>query len=200
MNARTTLLLPVLAAVAGACGSPAPFPAGEVRATSTRIDSAVPRDEALRRFQQGIERADSLSGAARSRGALVRRFVRALEARDTLALRRLVLTRGEFAYLCYPANPQGLPPYELSPDLMWFLLVEGSNRGLAHALEERGGRPLGFVGHSCEAEPSRQGDNTVWGPCLVRRQEAGDTVAERLFGLIVERRGRYKFVSYANNL
>jgi len=41
----------------------------------------------------------------------------------------------------------------------------------------------------------------VIGPCVVRRLTAQrDTIDERLFGLIVERGGRYKFTSYANKL
>ena len=47
----------------------------------------------------------------------------------------------------------------------------------------------------------REGENTVYGPCVVRwRGKAGDTVAVRLFGQIVERGGRFKFLSYANKL
>lgn len=43
--------------------------------------------------------------------------------------------------------------------------------------------------------------NTVFGPCLIRRVQApGDTVSERLFRPIIEREGRYKFVSLANKL
>jgi len=94
-----------------------------------------------------------------------------------------------------------LPPYDLGPGLMWFLLEQNSRKGLVHALQDRGGRPLGYEGYRCDATPSRQGANTVWGPCLVRhRQPGGDVIEERLFALIVERQGRFKFVSLANKL
>jgi len=165
------------------------------------VDSVVPRDVALRRFRTGLDSVDTLLGGATSRDALVRAFVTALERSDTAALRALTMTRAEYAWIYYPTNPQGLPPYDLSPDLMWFMLAENSQKGLAHALEERGGRPLGYLGHSCDPRPSREGANTVWGPCPVRRVQApGDTTVERLFGLIVERGGRYKFVGFANRL
>jgi hypothetical protein len=35
---------------------------------------------------------------------------------------------------------------------------------------------------------------------VLRVQAPGDTVEERLFGLILEREGRFKFVSLANQL
>ena len=37
-------------------------------------------------------------------------------------------------------------------------------------------------------------------PCLIRRRVDGALFDERLFGLIVERGGRFKFVSLANAL
>jgi hypothetical protein len=166
---------------------------------SVHVDSLIPRAEALRRFRAGIPPLDSLSGGATSRDALVRGYIRALERRDTVVLRRLLLTRGEFGYLYYPSNPQGLPPYDLSPDLMWFMVSTGSEKGLTRALAELGGQRLGYTGYVCDSVPSRQGANTVWGPCAVQlHPKAKDTTSQRLFGLIVERDGRYKFVSYAN--
>ncbi len=163
------------------------------------VDSARSREEALARFRTGVPAPPGLAGGASSREALVRAFVRATEAADTAALRALVLTRAEFAWLYYPTAPQGLPPYDLSPPLLWFLTDGASRQGLRRLLADRAGRPLGYAGHDCDPRPSREGENTVWGPCVVRRVRApGDTVAERLFGPIVERDGRYKLVSLAN--
>lgn len=188
--------LPVLAACAGKRPSGAGAPAAP-----SHVDSVVPRAVALDRFRAGLDSVDTLSGGAPSLDALVRRFVRALEARDTAALAAMVLTRQEFGWVYYPTNAQGLPPYDLGPDLMWFTLVENSRKGLTHALEERGGRPLGYAGYSCDPRPSREGANTLWGPCVIRRVQApGDTTTERLFGLVIERGGRFKFVSLANRL
>jgi hypothetical protein len=180
-----------------ACGrSSATTPAAH---RPVHIDSLVPRAEALRRFRSGVPGVDSLSDGVTSRDALVREYVRAIEKRDTIVLRRLLLTRSEFAYLYYPTNPQGLPPYDLSPDLMWFMLSAGSEKGLTRALAELGGQRLGYTGYVCDSVASRQGANTVWGPCAVHlRPKGGHSTSQRLFGLIVERDGRYKFVSYAN--
>jgi hypothetical protein len=167
---------------------------------AVHVDSILPRGEALRRCQAGARRVDTLSGGALSRDALVREFVRGIEARDIAALRRLALDRDEFAFLYYPTAPQGQPPYDLEPGLLWFTLESGSHKGLARALESRGGQSLGFERYHCDSIPSRQGANTVWGPCMVRSRRKGVVAEERLFGLIIERAGRFKFVDYGNRL
>jgi hypothetical protein len=167
----------------------------------TRMDSAVPREVALARFQQASGRPTKLEGGAPNRDALVREFLRAVEARDTSALRRLVLSRGEFAWLYYPTSAQGLPPYSLSPELYWFMTVEQSNRGARALLTELGGRRVRYAGYRCEGDSTVEAENTLWGPCLIRSiQRGGDTLSQRLFGPIVGRGGRYKFLSYSNKL
>ena len=192
---QLTVLLACLAPAA--CG-------GDGRAATREpmhVDSIVPRDVELARFREGLIEPTGLVGGAATRDALVRRYVRALERADTAGLAALAITRAEFAYLYYPTTPEARPPYDLGPGLMWFMLEQNNRKGLFHALEDRGGRPLGYVGYRCDATPSRQGANTVWGPCLVRhRQSGGDLIEERLFALIVERDGRFKFVSLANKL
>lgn len=189
----------------GACrAEPKPIAeGGTVKAPHrpVRVDSAVPREIALGHFQHASARTTALEGGAASRDALVRAFVRAVEARDTSALRRMLLSRAEFAYLYYPTSSQGLPPYSLSPDLYWFMTVEQSNRGARALLNELGGRRLPFAGYRCEGDATTEGENTLWGPCLIRTiQRRGDTLSQRLFGPIVARGGRYKFLSYSNKL
>jgi len=180
-----------------ACGSDGRAAHAEA---ATHVDSIVPRDVALARFRSGLVEPPSLSGGAPSREVLVREFIAALERRDTVTLHGLLMTRAEFAFLYYPTNPEGLPPYDLSPGLMWFLLEGNSQRGLSHAFEDRGGRRLRYLGVHCQP-PLQQGENTVWAGCVVSRQQApGDTVIELLFGPIIERGGRFKFISYANKL
>jgi hypothetical protein len=164
------------------------------------VDSAIPIDEALQRFRQDLPEVTALNGGLDSREQLVREFVRALGGRDTVALRRMVLTAGEFAWLYYPYSPLSRPPYELSPALMWFQLQGESEKGASRLLSERASRTLRYLGHTC-GSPRVEGKNRVHPSCELRRvTAAGDTVAERLFGLILERDGRYKFVGYANRL
>lgn len=165
------------------------------------MDSILPREEALRRFRVGLPPVDSLRGGAESRADLVAAFMGALAAADTTALDRLALSRSEFGYLYYPTAAEGLPPYDLEPGLMWFMLFERSNRGIRLALRQYGGTKLSLVDYDCGTGPRQEGENTIHGPCLVRwRGPAGDTVSARLFSQIVERGGRFKFLSYANKL
>jgi hypothetical protein len=186
----------LLAILTSACGGADPKP----EATGV-VDSIIPRDSAIARFQRDLPRVTTLEGGAKSRDQLVGRFVTALERRDTGALGSLLLTKAEFGWIYYPTHPEGLPPYNLTPQLMWFMLEGNSRRDYERLLQRRAGQRLGVIGHRCEGEPSRQGKNSVWGPCLVlRRLERGDTLSERLFGQIIERGGRYKFVSYSNKL
>lgn len=165
------------------------------------VDSVVSRAEALRSFRADLrERPAALDGDYASREALVRRFVHVVEQDDTLGLVALVITRAEFAYLYYPSNPASRPPYDLAPGLMWFQLQESNRKSVLALLRERGGAPLDYVGHDC-SRSQRQGVNTIWSECeLLRRAPGGETRRERLFGTIIERQGRYKFVGLGNEL
>lgn len=159
-------------------------------------------DSALTRFRAQLPAREMLSGGRDAQATLVRDFVNALGARDTATLQSLVLDVGEFAWLYYPTAREALPPYDLSPELMWFRHDGLSQQGIAVALETFGGQAPRYVSQACAAEPRHEGDNTLWGFCQVRLTLAGraDTVEAGLFGLIVERGGRFKFVSYANQL
>jgi hypothetical protein len=196
MTLRRLLAGGGLAALVTSCGGAEAKPAvGGV------VDSVVPRDTAIARFQRALPPVASFSGGAGNRAQLVRRFVAALEKRDTAGLRSLLLNRAEFGWLYYPSHPEGMPPYNLTPQLMWFMLEGHNEGGYRKLLQKRSGKPLRVLGYRCEGEPSHQGENTVWGPCVVLRgTERGDTLRERLFGLIIERGGSYKFISYANKL
>jgi hypothetical protein len=190
------LLLAALVMASG-CGD------REVRAESGRatvVDSAVPIEVALERFRRNVPRPGGLTGGMASREELVRRFIGALEASDTTALRGMLLQKDEFAWLYYPTTVFFRPPYELPPALLWFQMSGQSEKGASLLLSDRAGAPLGYLGHDCATE-RREGENTIYGHCVLRRVTApGDTVRDRLFGLIVERDGVYKFVSYANKL
>jgi hypothetical protein len=191
-------LLVAVMVLGSACGD------REVRASERGaagvVDSAIPIEVALERFRRDLPRPAGLTGGSKSREELVRGFVAALEASDTAALRDMVLRKDEFAWLYYPSSPLSRPPYELPPDLLWFQMQGQSERGASLLLSDRAGAALGYAGHHCASERS-EGENRIYGHCVLRRvTAAGDTLGERLFGLVLERDGAFKFVSYANKL
>jgi hypothetical protein len=168
----------------------------------TRVDSILPIEEELHRFRAALpDTATSLAGGAASIDALLDLFTHALEARDVAALRELVMTPAEFAWLYYPHTRFTARPYELSPAIVWFQLENYGSRGLNRALARYGGRPLRHAGHSCPVPPEAEGDNRILGGCVIRHiGETGDTADVSLFGRIIERDGRFKFINYANRL
>lgn len=208
MIRRVVLVLALCVASACQADDRQPPSLAAVRVTASRAAMpAAPPDSTydiavqLRRFRDSIGvHPAGLAGAARSRAELVRRFVRAVEAADTGALRDMQLSAGEFAYSYYPDSKLSRPPYELEPQLMWQQIEAHGGRGRARLLRRYGGKPLGFRSLDC-LPPERQGESVLH-ECRVRHGDAvaGHDVDERLFGTILERRGRFKFVSYANKL
>jgi hypothetical protein len=164
------------------------------------IDSIRPIEEEVHRFRgqvSGLPRR--LEGGARSRDALVRTWVRAVERRDTLALRRLLLAAGEFIAFYYPESPFTAPPYRQAPGVRWFLMVNASSQGVTRVLRRHGGTSLGFRGYACDSAPTVLGRNRLWTRCRLRLVEGERVVERRLFGPILERDGRFKFLTYASD-
>jgi hypothetical protein len=166
------------------------------------IDSLRPIEDEIRLFQQQLgEPSDGFSFGATSHAALVTSFVRAIEQNDTTALARLVVNRKEFGYLVYPSSENVRPPYRQAPELVWLQRAAATNKGASRLLSRFGGRPLGYAGFSCLSPAVTQGDNAVWRTCSVRlTASSGDTSSLRMFGPIIERGGRFKFLSLANGL
>lgn len=169
-------------------------------AVATVIDSIFPLAEALRRFRADIPEVQALAGGADSRDDLVRRFVRALETRDTSAIRDLVLSRAEYAWLYYPTSSFSREPYYQMPQLNWFLSFEDSRKGITRALRRFGGGDLQYAGYACPDSALVDGGLRFWHRCTIALGRAGVPKQLRLFGSIVERDGQFKFYSYANDL
>lgn len=165
------------------------------------VDSVIPREVALARFRQGLQEPAGLVDGAPSRDSLFRLALRALTERDTALIRRLTLSRAEFAWYYYPSNPQAYPPYDLDPQMMWFLLLGNSDNGLRRALHVYGGRSLRYRDGRCEGDSSVQAENVLWGPCSLGYEEPdGQRGEERLLKVVIRRGGAYKVVSWANKL
>jgi len=166
------------------------------------VDSILPIEEEVRRFRAAVggSAVTTLSGgAAASRDALVAQFAAAVSARDSSALRSLAISPREFIDLVYPSSPYTRPPYRQAPGLLWSQIQLPSGTGFARLLERLGGKPLRIEALTCPGRPERQGENQLHANCTVRFALGGAPLREgRLFGTILERQGRFKFVSFAN--
>jgi len=165
------------------------------------IDSVLPVEEEIRRFRVAVGGAPAveLRDASNSRAELVERFVRDLSAGDTTDLKRAALSPREFVDLIYPTSPNTHPPYRQSPSFVWMQISGQSASGLTRAIQRRAPQRLTYAGHECDPKAEVQGPNRLWFKCNVRLvSPAGDTTTQRLFGTIVERGGRFKFISYSN--
>jgi hypothetical protein len=196
------LALALLAACGDAPGTRAEAAAPDTAAPAPGpVDSTFTPEENLRRFREGLAEPRALEGGAESRDALVRGFVEALARGDTAALLRMHVTRAEFAYLYYPESQLSRPDQYLDPKMVWLLTRLESEKGLNRLMQRLGGRDLELVGTHCKGVPAEQGPNRLWEACRpeLRNLPPGFR-AQRLFGTIVEREGRFKFLSYKTDM
>lgn len=164
------------------------------------VDSVRPVEVELQSFRANLGAPPrGLSGGATSFVSLLAVFSRAVEANDSSALKRMEISAAEFAWLVYPTSPFTRPPFTESPRMVWYQLRVSGQVGLERLLKRRGGSPLRIIGHQCDAAPLLEGENKLWRHCVVQTVGAArDTLSERLFGVIVERQGHFKFASYQN--
>lgn len=165
-----------------------------------KIDSILPPEDALRRFQSGLPRVTALTTAASSRDDLVARFVTAVEQDDSPALERLVVSKAEYAFLYFPGSAYMRKPYELPPDIAWLLADQNSRKGFTRLRRRLGGKRLELRGYDCTA-PVVESGSRFWRSCHLTyiEQNTQREVTRRLFGPIIERGGAYKFLTYAND-
>ena len=166
------------------------------------IDSALPIAVLLERFRATTPDTPAvlIGGAARAE-ALVRALLNAVGARDTAALRALVMSRAEFAWLYYPHTRYVARPYELGPDLVWLPHAAASESGIGRLLDRYGGTTLRFDALLCPDSAVTEGPNRLIAGCRVRFAAADSAPRTlQLFAGLLARDGRYKFLSYANDL
>lgn len=199
----TLCIVAVAALVAAGCDRAAEAgvrPAKSVATSITKIDSILPPGEALCRFQLELPVVTELADAPRSRDRLVSEFVEALERADTAAVAKLRVSKPEYAFLYFPSSVYSRKPYELPPDVAWLLSEQNSMKGATRLLRRLSGRDLRFDGYACGTSVREQ-ENVFWRDCQVSYVDPGSSVrvTRRLFGAIMQREGRYKFLSYAND-
>lgn len=165
------------------------------------VDSAIPLPEATRRFQARLEPVAALADGDVELEGLLRRLVAAYTGRDSAELSRLAMTAPEFGYLYYPESPYPHPPYQISPDLLWYMAGEGADRGASRARERLGGRGATLATYHCGDSPKQEGETRVWGPCRVTVRYADGTEEELgLLNAVAQRDGRFKAISLENEL
>lgn len=164
----------------------------DVAASGGTVDSILPVAEMLARFQATTSGSvDSISRGSTSIDALVSRFAVAIAKRDTAAFNAMLIDRAEFAWLYYPDSKMSKPPYEAPPGLLWDQMLSGSDEGIRKAMARFGATGLAATAVQCPTV-SIEGRNRLHSDCLVS--------GERPFSTILERDGRFKFLSYANRL
>ncbi|HEX6913432.1 MAG TPA: hypothetical protein VF142_23710 [Longimicrobium sp.] len=164
------------------------------------VDSIKPPTEALAEFRRGLPPVDSLSGGAASRDELVARFAAAVQGSDTAAIAGLVLDRAEYAYLYFPSLQRMNPGLNMQPEVMWMLHGQESLKGVTRVLRRLGGGQARFGAYACEDAPRVEGENRYWHRCAIEViAPDADTATLQLFGSLLERGGRFKIVSYAND-
>jgi hypothetical protein len=165
------------------------------------VDSVLPIEEEVRRFADAAGSApSSFTSEWKSVEELAEAFVDALITEDTAVLRAAMVTPAEYIAFYFPHSVYMRPPYQLDPAIVWFQMINGSDRGLTRALSRFGGKYLEMTGYTCFA-PSVEGPNTLWESCRVRLRQGDEGEVEmRLFGPVLERDGHVKFLGYGNDL
>lgn len=169
------------------------------RSIEATVDRSVPMSEMIERFNAGQPVVKALTGAAESRDALIAELVQAMERADTAAIRRLTLTRAEWGQLYFPTSRYATAPYELPPEIAYMLSASASEKGLSRLLQRLGGRDLALQGYRC-TESAVEDRNRYWSECTLQYELPGEErVERRLFQAIIERNGKYKILSFAND-
>ncbi len=128
---------------------------------------------------------------------MARAVVRGFAEKDLEALRELALTEAEFTDLVWPKLPASRPERNLPLDYVWKDLAGKSDANLRARLA--GWEDRGFVLVSV----TFTGEVTDYGTFKVHRDSQlelrdhnGQEQSGRLFGSMIEHRGRYKVFSY----
>jgi hypothetical protein len=165
------------------------------------VDSIFPPVEALRRFRaaSGPAQPTELTEGDTSIRSLFTNYVAALQARDSIAVLRFALTRGEYAWLYYDRSPE--QKSGLVPQAAWALMESRSNVGLGRAA----GRMAALadsrvIDANCGPTKVTILQGELIGPCVVELQSAnGVRTTLPISRMVMRRNGRVKMVSFAND-
>lgn len=165
-----------------------------VERTQGTVDSAIPRDEAMRRFFAGRPAPADLSSGAPSRDSLVARLARALSRHDTAGVMATALTREEWGALYFPVAGRTDLPSGFGPGWSWSIVGAEKVQGGHRLLRELGGRPVrGTL--VCDDDPVGRDTAGVslFGPCSLAMARDTIVVAHQ----VMRRDGKWKFVAFS---
>jgi len=134
-------------------------------------------------------------GGARSLNDLGRRACRALQDRNWRTLDSLCVRSDEFRDILWREFPQSRPATGIRWQDAWFFVLTRNSRGCSIAVRDLGGRPYAFL--SMKADSTLQYRNFRFHTriTLMVRDAANDTLRMDWVRAVVERKGRFKFLS-----
>jgi hypothetical protein len=161
-------------------------PAADPDSASVRLGRRLDAPLVQARFRDGASSLDDLG----------RRLVHAIHHTSADSLRRLCLTRDEFAGILWREFPESRPATGLTADDAWFLLDARLRGGVSKILNELGGQHLEFLRWERTA-PARGYKNFRLhnGLLLVVRDEQGREVRLPHVRAVAERLGSFKLQS-----
>lgn len=137
-----------------------------------------------------------LASAYPSADALARRFLAALDRKDTESIKSLRVTKQEFCDYVWPELPSSRLP-NVSCDFAWDQATLNSLSGLSEMLNNHEGKRYEFISlrfaKGTESYPSYKVHKETW---LRVRDENGKEQELRLFGSMLEMDGKYKLFSF----
>jgi hypothetical protein len=144
-----------------------------------------------------------LRGGAESMDGLLRDFVQALESGNRDALERLRVTEREYRELVVPGNvAEGDPPQILSEEAseyFWQVLDQKSRYYRQSLLEKFGGETFSVRDVTFEKGYQEYAGHRAWKQLVLSVADASGEERQIRTGSIIERDGRFKFVSFVRD-
>jgi hypothetical protein len=139
----------------------------------------------------------SLANTFESPEAVARAVVKGLAEKNLQALRDLAVTQSEFAELVWPKLPASRPERNLPLDYVWKDLAAKSDANLRARLEGWQDRDFALVSLEFKGGAEDYGTFIVHRETvlLLRDRDAREQTG-RLFGSMIEHRGRFKVFSF----
>ncbi|MGI8783447.1 MAG: hypothetical protein ACR2L2_07355 [Acidobacteriota bacterium] len=140
-----------------------------------------------------------LAGSQPTLRALGERYLMALAARtdDARAIQALAVTRQEWSLFVWPKLPASRPQANFPPDFVWQQMYLRSMSELEHILRAHAGTRYELVDLRFTGETTDFGTFKIHSGSLLRvKAPNGEEQELRLFGSVLEMKGRFKIFSF----